>query len=248
MHVAAGDWLFREGEPADSAYVVRSGRLDVVVEHPTEVVIRQLKRGAAVGELGLLRGGLRSTSVRAARDSELMAISREDLESLISEAPTFALGLIHLMAEQIAANRAPQSAATTPQTIAIVALDRGAPADEFAADLAEELTRHGSVERLWPGCGPTSDFPLMLERAEAEHDRVILVGAEPDDEWTNCCIKDADLVMAVSRGHRGRRVAAAAGGAPGLRADRHGRARHRPDADHVRSARGPGAARSRRDG
>ena len=44
LGVKAGEWLFREGDPADSAYVIAMGRLEVV-SGPPEMVIRTLKRG-----------------------------------------------------------------------------------------------------------------------------------------------------------------------------------------------------------
>ena len=42
----------------------------------------------------------------------------------------------------------------------------------------------------------------MLERAESENDRVVLVGeaAAPGDEWTDFCVREADAVFALSRG------------------------------------------------
>ena len=36
----AGEWLMRQGEPGDSLYVVRSGRLEILLERPREEVLR----------------------------------------------------------------------------------------------------------------------------------------------------------------------------------------------------------------
>src|SRR5688572_30956567 len=35
VSLAAGEWLFREGDRADHAYVVHSGRVEIVAEHPS---------------------------------------------------------------------------------------------------------------------------------------------------------------------------------------------------------------------
>src|ERR1700742_36282 len=88
VSLAAGEWLFREGDRADRAYLVRSGRLEVVAEGSREVGIRQSKRGAVVGERALLSYGVRSASVRASRDTELTALSRGRFEELMRTAPT----------------------------------------------------------------------------------------------------------------------------------------------------------------
>jgi NTE family protein len=67
--IPAGAWLMRDGKPADSLYVVRSGRLAVMAEGPPETLVRMLRRGEVVGELALLRAGTRSASVRTHRDT-----------------------------------------------------------------------------------------------------------------------------------------------------------------------------------
>src|SRR5437660_186051 len=63
VRIRAGRWLFHEGDSAESAFVVSSGRLEVVAEGPPPVVIRQLKRGAVVGELALLAASARSAGI-----------------------------------------------------------------------------------------------------------------------------------------------------------------------------------------
>lgn len=151
VHMAAGEWLMREGEAADSMFIVASGRLDIVHEGPPETLIRVLRRGDVVGELALLRAGTRSASVRARRDSELLSLGREAFEALIQEAPSFALGLTRAMGTQLAASRSPVVSATPPRTIAVLGVDRGAPADEVAEMLATALERHGTVARVNEG-------------------------------------------------------------------------------------------------
>src|SRR5262249_58983049 len=57
--VKAGEWVMREGESAESAFIVRSGRVEGVDERPPEALIRVLRRGDVLGELALLREGTR---------------------------------------------------------------------------------------------------------------------------------------------------------------------------------------------
>lgn len=195
VRLRAGQWVMREGEEADSMYIVRSGRLDVVLEGPPESVLRTLRRGDVVGELALLREGTRSASVRARRDSELLQLGREPFETLIREAPSFAVGLTRAMGAQLAASRSPVVAATPPRTIAVVGLERRAPAEEVADELATALERHGTVARLREGELAT------IDNAERDDDRVVMAApAPPGDPWTDVCVREADLVVAVSTG------------------------------------------------
>ncbi len=87
VQVRAGDWILREGETADSLFIVRSGRVEVIDEGPPEALIRVLRRGDVLGELALLREGTRSASARARRDTELLELGRAPFEALIQEAP-----------------------------------------------------------------------------------------------------------------------------------------------------------------
>jgi NTE family protein len=63
VFVRAGSWLFREGEPGHSLYVLIAGRLEVMVETPEAAVIRVLGRGDVLGELALVTESPRSASV-----------------------------------------------------------------------------------------------------------------------------------------------------------------------------------------
>ena len=107
VHVRAGDWVLRRGERADCLYILRSGRVEVIDEGPPEVLIRVLRRGDVLGELALLGEGVRSASARARRDTELLRLSRDTFEGLITEAPSFALALTRAMGAQLAASLAP---------------------------------------------------------------------------------------------------------------------------------------------
>jgi NTE family protein len=203
VRIRAGEWLVREGDIAESLYLIRSGRLEVVVEGPPETLIRVLRRGEVLGELALLTDEVRSASIRARRDSELLKLGRPQFEGLIRDAPGFALGLTQAMGAQLAASRAPATGGRAPRTIAALPLDRFAPVAEAADLLEESLREHGSVAKLTHEAGrTTAEMISMLERAESENDRVVLVGdaAAPGEEWTDFCVREADAVFALSRG------------------------------------------------
>src|SRR5437763_13440703 len=195
VQVRAGEWILREGEVADSVFIVRGGRVEVIDEGPPEALIRMLRRGDVLGELALLRAGTRSVSARARRDTELIALGRASFEALIQEAPSFALGLTRAMGAQLAASRTPVVAATPPQTIAVVGLDREVDVDEVAEGLADALAAHGSVARLSAGTLAT------IDQAERDAERVVLeAGSDPESEWTAMCLREAHLVVAVTSG------------------------------------------------
>ncbi len=201
--IAAGEWLFHQGDEADAAYVVRSGRLDVVAEGDPPVVIRAVKRGAVLGELALLKAGVRTASVLARRDSSLIELGRAQFELLIREAPDFALALTRSMGAQVAANRAPAKPPGPPRTIAVIALDAHAPCDQVVGRLSHVLGRYGTIAHLTrdPDRRPP-DFPALLDRAESANERVLLDAGtgERGQPWADFCRQEADIIVAVTSG------------------------------------------------
>ena len=195
VRLPAGSWIMREGDLAESMFIVGGGRIEVVHEGPPEILLRVLRRGDVLGELVLLREGVRAASARAQRDTELLELERADFESLIEHAPSFALGLTRAMGAQIAASRSPVVPAIPPRTIAIVGLDRGSPAAEVGETLAGALSAHGATARLRSGDLAT------IDQAERDTQRVVLVApGPPEDEWTRLCLSEADVVLAVTVG------------------------------------------------
>jgi predicted acylesterase/phospholipase RssA/CRP-like cAMP-binding protein len=209
VQVRAGRWIMREGEVAESVYIVAGGRVEVVDERPPETLIRVLRRGAVLGELALLREGTRSASARARRDTELLELPRAAFEDLIQRAPSFALGLTRAMGAQLAASHTPVAYAPAPRTIAVVGIDGRAPVEEVAAGLADALKAYGSVARL------NSGELAAVDQAEHDADRVILrAGEDPAEPWSRTCLHESDLVIALTSGRPDQRWLAQA---PALR-------------------------------
>ncbi len=200
VSVAAGDWLLREGDEADVMYVIRSGRLDVLVEGPPEILVRTLRRGDVVGELALLHAGRRTASVRARRDSELLELPRSQFEELVRQEPGFALGLTRALGAQLAASRTPIASAPSPRTIAVARLDAGPPGPDAVELLAAGLRRAGSLVRLDPGAGTEGELLGTIERAERDAARVLLVAGAAGEPWTELCLREADLILALTSG------------------------------------------------
>jgi NTE family protein len=210
LRLAAGDWLFHEGDEGDALYVIRAGRLEVIAGHGDGSVMRVLGRGAALGELALLTSSPRSASARATRDTDLIAIEREHFQRLLEEAPEVALALTRTLGAQLrdSVGVTPRSRGT-PVTIALVPLDQRAPLDELGRRLADSLGHWGRVDLLdareaAPAGGeePVAVFAPLLDRAEATNDQVVLVAgttsnAEP---WTAFCLQQADRILAVGSG------------------------------------------------
>jgi NTE family protein len=212
VSLARGEWLFREGDPADGVYIVRVGHLEIVQEQPETAVLNTLTRGAVIGELALLSGSVRSGSARALRDSEMLKIEKVHFDELLNSTPALALGLTRVLSVQLQASRAlPVTRRARPVTIALLALGHGVPLLEIADELSTAMCAHGRVAVLHPGdqgasagegdsrADAVGRFGPVVERCELEHDHVIMVcGDDPRaGTWDDFCLARADRVLAV---------------------------------------------------
>jgi serine/threonine protein kinase len=78
---SAGEWIVREGERGERAYIVESGECEVLRATASgEQVIRRIGPGEVVGELALFTAGPRTASIRALTVMSLLEVTREALE------------------------------------------------------------------------------------------------------------------------------------------------------------------------
>ncbi len=99
---AAGETPVHQGAPGDSFYIIKSGKVDVIVEKaPGEsTVVATLGPGNFFGEMSLLTGAVRTASIRVVEDAEFIVIDRENFRSVLAENPSIAESLSHVLAER----------------------------------------------------------------------------------------------------------------------------------------------------
>lgn len=91
----AGEVLVRKGEPAQELYFLVDGQMTAYAESEdgARTRLETLRAGGLLGELGFYRGGVRSATVSADRDSTLYVLDAEALERLTDERPRLAAAL-----------------------------------------------------------------------------------------------------------------------------------------------------------
>jgi len=213
--LGGGETLFRQGDPGDSAYIVMSGRLRIVLAdlEAEERTLNELGRGEVLGEMALLTGDSRSATVFAVRDTDLARLSRRGFHRLIERRPESLRNLSHIIADRLHRH----SHIHVPEhkrgsCTGFVALDPSLDLEPFVRELIAQLEVHGSVALLTSrevdralgaaGIAQSSDRdPTYLRLSRWLHEReenyrFILYLADPTwSPWTERCARQSDRCL-----------------------------------------------------
>ena len=98
-----GSVILFEDDPGDSLYIVRSGRVKVVLvgEDGREVILGVLGVGEHFGELSLIDDQPRSAHVIAMEDSNLLVLRRDDFRRRVEATPAVAWALLSELSRRL---------------------------------------------------------------------------------------------------------------------------------------------------
>jgi CRP/FNR family transcriptional regulator len=119
----AGTRVFHEGDHSDACYIVRGGSFRVTREHSDgrAITLATLGPGDIFGELAMLDGEVRSASVEALADGELLALPAGEVRALLARHPDITVKLVAALVRRLrAANEriSRQSFQTVPSRVA----------------------------------------------------------------------------------------------------------------------------------
>lgn len=101
QHFRSGERIFRQGDLGGSLYVIKAGRVALLLEAEGARPLATLGEGDFFGEMSLLTGQHRTASAVAATDCELLVIDRRHLAPLLEAHPEF----MRLISQTIATRR-----------------------------------------------------------------------------------------------------------------------------------------------
>ena len=105
VRFAPGQVIARQGDAADSFYLVRIGFVKISENYPGgELVLAYLSRGDYFGEIGLLGGGARTATCTALDHVEVVRVSGDDFRQMVERFPNVRRGLEAVAEERRSAN------------------------------------------------------------------------------------------------------------------------------------------------
>jgi CRP/FNR family cyclic AMP-dependent transcriptional regulator len=98
-----GTRVFHEGDHSDACYIIRGGSFRVTREHPDgrAITLANLGPGDIFGELAMLDGEVRSASVEALSDGELLALPAVDVRGLLARHPEITVKLVAALVRRL---------------------------------------------------------------------------------------------------------------------------------------------------
>ena len=102
-HVPRGGVVLREGENSTAIYFIVNGALKVLVsdEDGREVILTILGRGELFGEMGALDDHPRSATVIATQPSDLVVVSKQDFQQVLSDNFEVSLAIMRGLAKRL---------------------------------------------------------------------------------------------------------------------------------------------------
>jgi cAMP-dependent protein kinase regulator len=98
---AKGSFIFKEGDPGDRVYFVKSGEAEVSVsKNNAQMVVARLTTGDFFGEIALLSDQPRTASVRASQDLDILYLDSPSFKRILNKYPDIESKIMSTMEER----------------------------------------------------------------------------------------------------------------------------------------------------
>ncbi len=102
-----GEEVCHMGDPADSAYFIEDGAVDVIIEQDGKSIrVNELGANTVFGAMGLFLNSGRSATITAKGRLTVMKIDGDIFLKMVTENPGAALGIMQSLSEKIATTSA----------------------------------------------------------------------------------------------------------------------------------------------
>lgn len=108
----AGETLFFQGEAGDAAYVILSGKAEVLVDNPKgRIKVAEVEENSIVGEIAILCDVARTATVTAVTPCETLRIAKDNFIKLLTDFPEMTIEVVRVLAGRLSVTTAELSEA-----------------------------------------------------------------------------------------------------------------------------------------
>jgi len=102
LPLAKGQFLFKQGDPATSAYILNSGAIGIFKEvEGKRQPIARVKKGEFFGEMAIIDGRPRRNSAMALEDCTLSLVSKDMIEEKLANSDSLIRTLLHMLSNSL---------------------------------------------------------------------------------------------------------------------------------------------------
>ena len=202
IELRSGDALEADSDDRH-VYVVRYGSLSSTLtgQHGTVVELAPSGPGEILGEISVIAGVRRPTSVVALRHSGLLRVEGDSFRAFLEASHHGTLQVTRYLARSLVHNLQPRPRAIRPGSIALIAVAQGVDLMAIGRVLvADAGAQHLAAELL-------SNLDLGLTAAEISasqmlNDLTVMVTCHDDPMWNELCIANVDRLLYIdAAGH-----------------------------------------------
>jgi NTE family protein len=195
--LTGGETLFAEGDPSDTLYLLRAGRLGVfrreANDQPPQFV-GVIRPGEPAGEMAMLAGSPHTADVVALRDSEVLALPRDAFFEAARTEPDLMVELSRLMIQRARDRR---SGGGEPSVFGFISA-RPRPIRAFVERVAAAIEADGFTCQVIDHSA-LSSAAEWFSRVEDTHDFVLYVAEADEPAWAALCARQVDRLFVVGQ-------------------------------------------------
>jgi NTE family protein len=201
ISVPGGTPLILEGEQPEAVYIVVAGLFAGYrsAVNDQDGLLDRFGVGDVIGDIGFVTGEARTVTVRALRNSELLRVSKRDLQSVTARCPGILLAICSGVVQRL--QRAEPASATPVKfrTFCFVPVDDTIDIRPIIEEVALNLEAFGTVTILSTeqASGRTSTWFAEIERC---FDFVLFQGDYSQSAWTRFCLRQSDRIVLLAQG------------------------------------------------
>ncbi len=215
VHANSGTTIIKQGDQTKEVYFLLFGRISVEIENEfgEEIVLNEIGNGEFFGEMALITGEPRTTTLITTKDSSLLRIEGADFEELLETNPSI---LKHLGSTLINRLRKANLSKNENsfQNICFIPLETENRSSQFLNSLQEKLEGNSSFFVVSKQSAKAANvineqegysskgisFKNWVRDLEVKYSYLLFICNDGDLEWSELCLRQADRIMFIGTG------------------------------------------------
>ena len=201
MSVPGRGPIVAEGEKSDAVYVILTGLFGAYQQaaNGSEILLNRMGPGDIIGDIGFITGDPRTATVRALRNSELLRISKQDLDVAASRCPDVLLAMCATLVRRLLSAQSRPATPYRSRTFCVIPANAAIDATSVIEEMVATLNAFGRVATVSvkQAAGRTSSWFSGLEQTS---DFVLYQADFTSTTWTKFCLRQGDCIVLLVRG------------------------------------------------